>query len=279
MSKLQFTLPFLRFKGFNEKIISCKLEKIVNNLEEFNFFSNLFWDAPSILKSKPILFNGQDFKKSPENSIIFIKDGSNAGTFTYCDKNSYIATTCDYFCVKINALYVYYFIKSKEKHIKNNLITGETIPHLYKKHLFSIIINFVNDKNEQIKISKFFSLLDKHIELWKRKLQLYLLKKKFIYDKIFKTSNEEIKLKNIFVEINEKTEYKNVMLASVGKNGIRLKSEVFHKINVKSDHKVKIAEKNYLIVGMGSKQIDSHINLLFDNIVVQFYNISYHLLQ
>ena len=179
------SLPFLRFKGFNEKIISCKLEKIVNNLEEFNFLSNLFWDAPSILKNKPILFNGQDFKKSPENSIIFIKDGSNAGTFTYCDKNSYIATTCDYFCVKINALYVYYFLKSREKHIKNNLITGETIPHLYKKHLFSIIINFVNDKNEQIKISKFLSLLDKNIKLSQENIDNLKIKKLFYINKMF----------------------------------------------------------------------------------------------
>ena len=74
-----------------------------------------------------------------------------------------------------------------------------------------------NNIKEQIKISKFFSLLDKHIELWERKLQLYLLKKKYHLYNMFCSNNnlpflrfKEFK-KNLvnFSYINDVSEIKN----------------------------------------------------------------------
>ncbi len=65
-----------------------------------------------------------------------------------------------------------------------NISQGSTRYNLPKTDFlkFSILIPSIN---EQIKISKFFSLLDKHIELWERKLQLCLLKKKYYLNKLY----------------------------------------------------------------------------------------------
>ena len=100
---------------------------------------------------------------------------------------------------KIHLYYLFYLLQTHEmKKIFHNYSEQGTQSNLSQKTLKNLKICFTSNCSEQIKIGKFLLLLDKHIELWERKLQLYLLKKKFIYDKIFKTLNEEIKLKDIW---------------------------------------------------------------------------------
>ena len=65
-------------------------------------------------------------------------------------------------------------------------LSDKSATEIINKEQFSVIpILIAKDIEEQIKIGKFLLLLDKHIELWERKLQLYLLKKKYYLNKLF----------------------------------------------------------------------------------------------
>ena len=81
----------------------------------------------------------------------------------------------------IEFYYFYYFLCKLNF---NSFIKTSNLPSIDIDMLKNHKI-FYPDIKEQIKISKFFSLLDKHIELWERKLQLYLLKKKYYLNKLY----------------------------------------------------------------------------------------------
>ena len=95
-----------------------------------------------------------------------------------------------------------------------NISQGSTRYNLPKTDFlkFSILIPSIN---EQIKISKFFSLLDKHIELWERKLQLCLLKKKYYLNKLF-FSNTHLSFLR-FKEFCDGVKFEENLLYSISK--------------------------------------------------------------
>ena len=81
--------------------------------------------------------------------------------------------------------YCYYFL-SRENLYKafENKMTGTGSKRLNQDSFLKCNI-LIPSENEQQKIAQFFSLLDHHIKLWERKLELCQLKKKYYLDKMF----------------------------------------------------------------------------------------------
>ena len=209
MSKLQFTLPFLRFKEFSDDYIFIKLDQIselqkngslsktdIHNEGKFKciLYGELFTTYDSIIKSESILSKTNKMSKLLTNSncIVFPSSSTTLVDFFPCSsiKTSGVMLGQDINCFFVNdnnsSDYLSYFFSKKSNKIKIFRLTeGSTINHLYGNYLKNFTMCISNNIKEQIKISKFFSLLDKHIELWERKLQLCLLKKKYYLNKLY----------------------------------------------------------------------------------------------
>lgn len=154
--------PGIRFKGFNEEWEISPLSNFTFDAQIKSINNDNFLDSESIFEKKYKKYVNQKFKLAPKDSIVFIKDGF-AGTFIYSKFNTRIASTCDYICSTINNLFLFYLLENKTTFIKNNLLTGDIIPHLYKKDLLKLIINIPHSLDEQQKISHILKLLDEII--------------------------------------------------------------------------------------------------------------------
>ena len=99
--------------------------------------------------------------------------------------------------------YCYYFL-SRENLYKafENKMTGTGSKRLNQDSFLKYNILIPNE-NEQQKIAQFFSLLDHHIKLWERKLELYQLKKKYYLDKMFADKDiPELRFNQFFENLN-----------------------------------------------------------------------------
>lgn len=156
-------VPNIRFKNFNSEWFKIQINDLLINRQNKNYVSKYFLDAPSISNKKYSLYKNQKFKWAPCDSIIFIKDGS-VGELFYTKYDVRIASTCEYMTLNINNLFGYYLFTKEMPSIKSNILTGQVIPHLYKKDIAKLSIYYSQDANEQQKISKLFSTLDNLID-------------------------------------------------------------------------------------------------------------------
>ena len=184
-SSINVIIPKIRFQNFKENFSSIILNDIITKDYVLDSEANLFYDAPSIMNYKAKIFSGEKHKLAPEKSIIFIKDGSNCGSFLYIEKSSKMASTCEFIKTNQNNEYIYYLLKRNENIIKAKLIIGETIPHLYKSELTKSKISIFIHIEEQTKIANFFSLLDKNIKNTKNKKDQLTKRKTYYLNNMF----------------------------------------------------------------------------------------------
>ena len=156
------------------------------------------------------------------NCIVFPSSSTTLVDFFPCSsiKTSGVMLGQDINCFFVNdnnsSDYLSYFFSKKSNKIKIFRLTeGSTINHLYGNYLKNFTMCISNNIKEQIKISKFFSLLDKHIELWERKLQLCLLKKKYYLNKLF-FSNTHLSFLR-FKEFCDGVKFEENLLYSISK--------------------------------------------------------------
>ena len=125
------------------------------------------------------------------NDFIFGKQNVHKGCFGIIPKelDGYVSSSDipSFSCnERLHPYFLFYnFSRSKFYKSLENKMTGTGSKRLQVQTFLNLSILIPNSIDEQIKISKFFSLLDKHIELWERKLQLYLLKKKHYLNSMF----------------------------------------------------------------------------------------------
>ena len=206
MSKLQFTLPFLRFKEFKKNLVNFSYINDVSEIKNGVGFPIIFQEKSD---SKISFYKVSDLNQSSREinslfsidyknierlnskhffkpSICFAKIGEACklnrkkvikSNFYFIDNNMSSLIPFD----NIEFYYFYYFLCKLNF---NSFIKTSNLPSIDIDMLKNHKI-FYPDIKEQIKISEFFSLLDKHIELWERKLQLYLLKKKHYLNSMF----------------------------------------------------------------------------------------------
>ena len=266
MSKSQLSQPKLRFKGFGGEWKFKIIEEILDYIQPANFIEK------GEIKNKgliPILTPGKSFILGytdnendvfSENSSILIDDFNLSMHFVDF-KYKVRSSACKILKLKDdnkNNLYLIYLII---KMVKFTLTE-------HKRYYISYFSKFgiwIPSLPEQQKIAQFFSLLDHHIKLWERKLELCLLKKKYYLDKNInnKINNKKfIRFSDLLQESTNKVNSTNCLVCSVGKTGFQER-----KINISLNNKVQeLKSTTYgdLCIGMGTTQIDFKMNNIKD---------------
>ena len=292
-------VPKLRFKEFNKEWKKEKFKQFSyysgkrnkNNLSlipyaitningfvpqneahnEFGYMKNTNREAYNIVTPKSFAYNPARI---------------NVGSIGYYNGTEDIIVSSLYEVFKttdyIDDNFLWFWLKSNKLSIWiNKLQEGSVRQYFYYDKLCETPLYFPNI-NEQIKISKLLSLLDKKIELQTRKIEdLKLFKKGLINHIIENIEIEKIPLKYILVEQNNKTSKNNEyeILSSTSK-GIYLQKDYFNK-QAASDNNVgyKILKKNQLVLSpqnlwMGNINVNTEYNIGIVSPSYKIFNIS-----
>ena len=159
-------------------------------------------------------------------------------------------------------IFIAYLLRSKK--YRNELMKLSTMTSralINSDNLGKLQIKIPN-KETQIKISKFLTTIDKRITTQSKIINNYesLIKwiRYCIFGKSYTIKNEVkiSKLGEFLLEYSKKNTDNNLQAVAVGKYGIRMRDEIYSK-NLSSDYsKNKVIEKDSLVIGMGSTQID-----------------------
>ena len=148
----------------------------------------------------------------------------------------------------LNKEYLYHFMCSPliQKQYKT-LSAGGVVSNISSELVYSVKLN-IPSKEEQLKIAKFLSLLDKKIELQSKKIEDLKLFKLYTKNQIFKDYDEIFKLKDILVKWNKKNKNNSVKYVESisNKYGFISQSDQFEDRNVASKDL-----NNYYIIEKG----------------------------
>ena len=148
----------------------------------------------------------------------------------------------------LNKKYLYHFMSSPliQKQYKT-LSAGGVVSNISSELVYSVKLN-IPSKEEQLKVAKFLSLLDKKIELQNKKIEDLKLFKLYTKNQIFKDYDERFKLKDILVKWNKKNKNNSVKYVESisNKYGFISQSDQFEDRNVASKDL-----NNYYIIEKG----------------------------
>ena len=205
-------VPKLRFKEFNDEWKKVKINKILKikhgkNQKEIECINGKY----------PILGTGGIIGTT--NTPAYLKESVLIGRKGTIDKPMYInipfwtVDTLFYSDVssKYNVKFIYYLFNTINWK-KYDESTG--VPSLSANTIENIDVNISLEKEEQLKISQFLSLVDKKIELQQRKIEVLKMYKKGLSDNIYASLKEKI------IELNN---------YAIVQGGFAFKSELFQK--------------------------------------------------
>ena len=283
-------VPKLRFKEFNDEYKYRNLSDISTLIKDGTHGTHENYENGIPLLSAKDINNNKinipedcrkisvdDYNKIYKNYLLKKDDilltivGSIGRTALY--KNEKVAFQRSVATIRIddnnNSNYIRQYIESPIIiNQLNNMTNSSAQGGVYLSSLSKL--NFdIPRKEEQLKVAKFLSLLDKKIELQFKKIEDLKLFKKGLINSIGKNIEiEKIPLKNILEEQNHKTIKNNEyeILSSTSK-GIYLQKDYFNK-QAASDNNVgyKILKKNQLVLSpqnlwMGNININSKYNI------------------
>ncbi|BBK26861.1 restriction endonuclease subunit S [Staphylococcus arlettae] len=293
-------VPDLRFPGFEGEWEESNIDN------EFDFFNN---------KRKPIKENLRNKGEYPYygatgiidyvddfifdgNFILIGEDGANivsrsAPLVYFATGKFWVNNHAHILYPKFGDIYFNYLLLENIDYEKYN--TGTAQPKLNVQNLKKIKIKSPRDNSEQQKIGKFFSKLDRQIELEEQKLAKLEEQKKGYMQKIFsqelrfKDDNgndypnwENEKLGDLINEVNERTTSNNqYVLLSSTKNGLLSQEEYFKKqIGSKDSTGYKILRLNQLVLSPQNLWLGNiNFNQRFDIGIVspsyRIYNLSH----
>ena len=264
-------VPKLRFKEFNNEWEKIKLKDISTDISygmnsaatEYDGINKYIRitdidEETSLYSNNPVSPSGNldDRFLVRDNDILFARTGASTGKaylYNRVDGKLYFAG----FLIRANIKRDYNsrFIFEQTKLNKyNNWIKIMSIrsgqPGInsieYGNYEFSI-----TNINEQNKISKLLTVLNKKIELQQRKIEALKIYKKGLIQKYFESkSGEKIKISEILEEvINKTTENNQYEVISSTKDGLFLQSEYFNR-SIASDNNIgyKILKKNQIVL-------------------------------
>ena len=148
----------------------------------------------------------------------------------------------------LNKKYLYHFMSSPliQKQYKT-LSAGGVVSNISSELVYSVKLN-IPSKEEQLKVAKFLSLLDKKIELQTKKIEDLKLFKLYTKNQIFNDYDKVFKLKDILVKWNKKNKNNSVKYVESisNKYGFISQSDQFEDRNVASKNL-----NNYYIIEKG----------------------------
>ena len=155
-----------------------------------------------------------------------------------------------------NIDFVYYLMENSVSMLHKYSSKGGM--EILNKDVFSNLIVYTPNIEEQSKIANFLSLIDKIIELQNKIIRDYKLLKKGIQNYFFKNINSDnsYSLSCFLEEYTLKNLKNNLQVVSVGKYGIRQRNEIYSKVLSDDLSKNKVIFQDTLTIGMGTKQID-----------------------
>lgn len=267
-------IPELRFNEFKGEWNTIELSELVDiNCNSGDLPENFYYiDLESV--SKGILTDPEYLKKSsaPSRAQRILKQNDvlfqtvrpyQRNNFLFNLSGDYVAST-GYALLRYEKSpeYLYQFLHTNTfVNEVSKRSTGTNYPAINTSDLSTIKIS-VPSKQEQQKIASFLSLIDKKIELLKKKKELLELYKKGVMQKIFnqeirfkdKNGNdypewEEKRLGEILKEYVEKTTKEDQFsILSSAKNGLFLQEEYFNR-EIASQNNIgyKVLRKNQLV--------------------------------
>ena len=262
--------PKLRFKEFKDEYNTYKLNDIVdfykgNTLSKSDIKKN--GKFPCILygelytkyneiTNEVISYtnrNDKNFFYSKINDVLIPCSGETAldiSTSTcVLQDNVIIGGDLNVLRPKVqNGKYLSYLLSNKKRVVIAKYAQGDSIVHLYGEKIKDININLPSFV-EQEKVSNLLELLNKKIELQKRKIEALKIYKTGLIQRIYNHDyNNKIKMRDLIIQKsirNTTNEVKNVYSVS-NKEGFILQTEQFKDRVVASEdtQNYKIVEKN-----------------------------------
>ena len=251
-------VPNLRFNQFNNSYTSKKLSDIAKIVMgqspdsknyTFNTNATLLIQGNADLangKIKPRIYTSSITKMCAVNDIIMTVRAP-VGDLAISQYDACIGRGV---CLIRGTKYLYYYLESfKQRGGWKKISKGSTIDSITSDDLKNININLPNNI-EQSKISNFLTLLDKKIELQKRKIGALKIYKRGLIQKLYDQKyNNKIKMKNIIKQKsirNTNNEIKDIYSVN-NKEGFVLQTDQFKDRIVASEDTTnyKIVKKDY----------------------------------
>ena len=248
VNRIELVTPKLRFDGFEEKFeyvnlnvissfkkgIGLSKKDIINNAQfECILYGELFTKYNFHINVVLSKTNSMQKIKSTNNDVLVPASSTSIDylfPFVSIAKSDVILGS-DINIFTINEKYLNKYIALLFSKSKNNkriyrYSEGSTINHLYGSDILTHMFYITTQFNEQTKIAKFFTLLDKQIQLIERKLELYELRKKYYLNKMF--CNNDSNVFNIRIngydEKNENYKIKDMYEIYSGLSGLDSKN-------------------------------------------------------
>ena len=242
----ELLVPKLRFKEFNSEYKKYKIGdtlKVKSGKDQKSI--------ECINGTYPILGTGGQIGTT--NSFLYDKPSVLIGRKGTINKPQYMTTpfwtvdTLFYTDIKeeFNTKYIFYAFQNINWK-KYDESTG--VPSLSCKTIEEILY-YIPNKDEQDKISTFITLLDKKIELQKKKIETLKIYKRGLIQKIYQTNyNNKIKMKEILIQksIRNTNDKKYNVYSVSNKDGFILQTEQFKERMVASEdtRNYKVVEKD-----------------------------------
>lgn len=209
--QIEELIPNLRFNEFHKNWFKYKIKEIgtvktgktpsTANKSYFNN-GNIIWVTPGDISNKKFVnessryLTEEGLKKSiklPKNAILVTCIGATIGKICMINKKGSCNQQINAIIPneKYNPHFIYYVIEKNSPKFK--LYAGNTATPIINKKFFENLSFYFPSINEQNKIGKFLSLIDKKIELMEKKYDSLKLYKKGFIQQIF---SQEIRFKN-----------------------------------------------------------------------------------
>lgn len=262
-------VPNLRFEKFNNNWSRTTISKVCvcnpkneDKLDDEFIYIDLESVEKGVLKSKNIIH----LKNAPSRAqrILYKNDILFQSVRPY-QRNNYLLNEDDDFLqyvastgyiqlrTTLNPYFLFQLLNTDK--INNEVMlrcTGTSYPAINSNDFSNILITITNDRNEQNKIAKFFSLIEERIQTQIKIIELKQSLIKDIEDRIlWKTTNTQTKpIREFLTEINNKSIIQNQYpLLSSTKKGLFLQTDYFNKEAASSNNiGYKIVHKGDIII-------------------------------
>ena len=284
--------PKLRFKEFDDGYIKYKLSEVVD------FYKGNILSKSDIIEGgkTPCILYGELYTKYSEITykIFSFTNNSNSNLF-YSKKNDILIpcsgeTALDIStstCVLLNNIaiggdlnvlrpkkqngkYLSYLLSHKKRIEIAKYAQGDSIVHLYADKIRNINV-YLPSYIEQEKIANLLSLLDKKIELQKRKIDALKIYKRGLIQKLYDQKyKNKIKMKNIIKQKsirNTNNEIKDIYSVN-NKEGFVLQTDQFKDRIVASEDTTnyKIVKKDYFAYNPARINVGSIARMKYEKI-------------